>query len=408
MRVTIIGSYGYGNLGDELMLDGVLAGIRRTVPEAKITVISGDPKDTSKSHRVHSIGRGGGSSVRLRRFWELVRSDLFLVGGGNVRDQLPGTLQPSQPNALSVWLGQVLLAHEIGVPTMCYAISIGHILTPEGGEVLRDCLGKVDAISVRDSASATRISELGVKREVVVAADAAFSVIPAPQLPATRRGLVISLRHWYEKGNYVEDEETFGRMIHETAEFCDIFFERHGEPIWLVPFKATDADNDCDTVIHKELVDQVRHREGIRLLDRVPDLNTALPIFATARLVLGMRLHSIILATAVGTPWVAISYDPKVRAFAQYAKQDRFSLEVNEVSAQKLSELEKVVSADEKGISKSLGSVSDELRFLERRNAEAASAVLRIRPPESGLRKVVVRSFRLLRHELGQGRTQQP
>jgi len=405
VRVTIIGSYGYGNFGDEMMLDGVLAGIRSTMTGARVTVISGNSKETSKLHGVRSLDRGGSTLARLRRYWDLVKSDLFVVGGGNIRDQLPRGNQSSRPNALSSWLGQVLLAHEMGVPTMCYGISIGHILTPQGGAVLKDCLAKVDAISVRDSASAARVSELGVEREVSVTADAAFSVIPKPRRPTARKGVVLCLRHWYEKGNYVEDEEAFNNMIVEVAAFCDSFFEERHEPILLVPFKAKEVDNDSDTVVHRELLGTMRHKEGARLLEQVPDLRQALEFFVSARLVVGMRLHSIILATAVGTPWVSINYDPKVRAFAQYAGQNRFSLEVSQVSSQRLAELTQIATADEGAISSALNLASDKFRALERRNAEIAERIVQARPPASTAQKVVVRSIKLIRYKVRPGKT---
>jgi polysaccharide pyruvyl transferase CsaB len=406
-RITVMGSYGYGNFGDELMLDGVLAGLRRTVPDAKVTAISGDPEETARMHKVRSVGRAGGAFTRLRRYWELVRSDLLVVGGGNVRDHLPREGRPG-PNTLAVWLEQVLMAHEIGVPTMCYAISIGNVLTPRGTAALKSCLDKVDAVSVRDPASATKISELGVRRDVVITADAAFSVIPRPEAPRGRKGVVVCLRHWYEKGNYVENPEAFERMMGEIAAYCDSFVERYNEPIWLVPFKATTSDNDNDADIHRELIARMKHREGSKLLEQVPDVETAKSLFVSARLVIGMRLHSIILATALGAPWVSVNYDPKVRAFARYARQDRFSLEVAEVSSQRLSELESVAIADERAISSALGSVSDELRKLELRNAELACDILRSRPASRGPVKALIRTIRLSRYKLSQRGTREP
>ena len=404
MRVTIVGAYGYGNFGDELMLDGVLAGIRRTMPEARVTVISGDSAQTARAHGVNSIERGGGPVARLKRYWELVRSDLFVVGGGNIRDHQTKDPRPSQPNSLAAWLGQVLLAHDIGVPTMCYGISIGHVLTPEGGAALKACLDRVDAITVRDPASAARIAELGVKRKVTVAADAAFSVIPRVQRTGPRRGMVLCLRHWYEKGNYVEDPKAFSDMLDEIANYCDDFFERHQEPVVLVPFKSTVADDDSDTAIHEELLSRMRHREGAELIELVPDLDQAVNILASARLVVGMRLHSIVLATALGTPWVSIDYDPKVRGFAEYAGEGRFSLEVGEVTSPRLSELETVALGDS-AVSNSLNSVSDQFRILEQKNGDIARSVIQGRTVVSAPSKVILRTVRLLRLRLGRHRT---
>lgn len=392
-----MGSYGYGNLGDELMLEGVLAGLRRTLPYARITVLSGDSEQTSRLHNVRSIEWGGGTLARLRRYWEYVQSDLLVVGGGNLRDNLTRD-NSSRFNVLAIWLDQVLMAHEIGVPTMCYAVSIGHVTTPEGGLALKNCLEKVDAISVREPESAAKVLEFGVSREVVVAADAAFSAIPQPRHSKTRKGVALFLRHWYERGNYTENSEVFDSMIGEIAAYCDAFVERYHEPIWMVPFKATGSDADNDTYIHQELYGRMQQRKDVKVLDRVPDMETLMSIFASARFVIGMRLHSLIIATALGTPWVSVNYDPKVRAFARYAGQDRFSLDVSEVTSHRLSELEKVLITNEGDISTTLGSVSEGFRTMERRNAEIARDILVRTPTVICPEKTVVRSARLWRY----------
>jgi polysaccharide pyruvyl transferase WcaK-like protein len=49
---------------------------------------------------------------------------------------------------------------------------------------------------------------------------------------------------------------------------------------------------------------------------QVADPQAALDLFATAGLVLAMRLHGLILAGLAGSPCAALSYDPKVSAAA--------------------------------------------------------------------------------------------
>jgi polysaccharide pyruvyl transferase WcaK-like protein len=43
--------------------------------------------------------------------------------------------------------------------------------------------------------------------------------------------------------------------------------------------------------------------------------------FGSARLVIAMRLHAAVLASAYGTPCMALPYDAKVSEFASYANQ---------------------------------------------------------------------------------------
>ena len=48
-NIVISGYYGFGNAGDEAMLYAIIDAIRKEEADAHITVISGNPKETSKS-----------------------------------------------------------------------------------------------------------------------------------------------------------------------------------------------------------------------------------------------------------------------------------------------------------------------------------------------------------------------
>ena len=56
-RLVISGYYGFGNAGDEAMLAAILEAILEVVPDADITVISGNPGHTAANHGVKAIGR---------------------------------------------------------------------------------------------------------------------------------------------------------------------------------------------------------------------------------------------------------------------------------------------------------------------------------------------------------------
>ena len=49
-NIVISGYYGFGNAGDEAMLCAIIDAIRKEEADAHITVISGNPKETSKKH----------------------------------------------------------------------------------------------------------------------------------------------------------------------------------------------------------------------------------------------------------------------------------------------------------------------------------------------------------------------
>ena len=82
VRIGITGSYGGMNLGDEAILQSIIAQIRKDLP-AEITVFSRDAEDTKKRHQVER-------AVPVRKLSraevapEIERLDLLLVGGGGI------------------------------------------------------------------------------------------------------------------------------------------------------------------------------------------------------------------------------------------------------------------------------------------------------------------------------------
>ena len=55
-NIVISGYYGFGNAGDEAMLCAIIDAIRDVEGDAHITVISGNPQETSRKHNIKAVG----------------------------------------------------------------------------------------------------------------------------------------------------------------------------------------------------------------------------------------------------------------------------------------------------------------------------------------------------------------
>ena len=55
-NIVISGYYGFGNAGDEAMLCAIIDAIRDVEDDAHITVISGNPQETSRKHNIKAVG----------------------------------------------------------------------------------------------------------------------------------------------------------------------------------------------------------------------------------------------------------------------------------------------------------------------------------------------------------------
>src|SRR5579862_7514913 len=80
MRVLISGYYGFGNLGDEALLEVIVQRLRRRFPQLDLEVLSATPQATAAAYNVASVPRWQWRSVREA----IGRADVVVSGGGGL------------------------------------------------------------------------------------------------------------------------------------------------------------------------------------------------------------------------------------------------------------------------------------------------------------------------------------
>jgi polysaccharide pyruvyl transferase CsaB len=304
-RVGISGSYGGLNLGDEAILESIVDQLTQALP-VEITVFSRDAEDTRRRHprvaRVVPVRDLGRNEVVP----EIERLDLFLLGGG-------GILFDAEAK---IYMREVELALEKSVPVMVYAIGAGPLKTVEAQRLVREQLNGVDVITVREARAAKLLEEIGVKRKILVTADPAFLLQPAP-LPEgalarevahpARRLIGMSVR---EPGTAAPDidQAVYHGLLANAA---DYMVERFDADIVLVPMEPTMLDvQHCHAVIS-----QMLRPQHATVLKGSYTSGQMLSLMGHFAFVVGMRLHFLIFAALQGVPFVALPYSSKVEGF---------------------------------------------------------------------------------------------
>src|SRR5262245_48882345 len=80
MKVLVAGYYGFGNLGDELILSVLLQELKTVYADVSAVVLSDRPHYTQTLHKVKAVSRWNPFSL----FWQMLRADLFVLGGGGL------------------------------------------------------------------------------------------------------------------------------------------------------------------------------------------------------------------------------------------------------------------------------------------------------------------------------------
>lgn len=322
--VLIAGYYGYGNLGDEAILESLLGDLTALLPHHAFRVLTAGSACARRA-RVEFLPR-----LQPRAILEAMRrSQLLVLGGGSL-------IQDSTSlRSLLYYLGLIWLAKRFGLKAAIYGGGIGPVTTPRGRALARAVLPQVDLLALRDRRSMEEALSLGVAGErLVLTADPAFAAasscaavppgvgggvgdrvqrgvagdeaadraLDASGVPAGARGrlLGISLRPPMAPAD-----------IAAMAEAADsLAAGRHGLFPLFLPFHP-EYDTDTLVAVGRAM------RSPSAVLQGVADPGTLRSVVGRLRVAVAMRLHAAIFAVGAGVPCVALSYDPKVDALVE-------------------------------------------------------------------------------------------
>lgn len=303
-RLLLSGYYGYGNAGDEAVLAGLVAGFRAARPagDLEIVALSGNPAETQAAHGIAAADRYKPAAL-LR---EIGRADLVLSGGGSLLQDV------TSAHGIFYYLGVVRMAQALGRKTMFIAQGIGPLKRTRSRRLVRSVANRLRAVTVRDTASAGLLRDIGVTRPPIeVTADPAL-LLESPSLVASEKpgaeAFGVALRPWGGQE---------GVAAH-VADACASVLS--GRRALLLPMQP-----QSDKPVAEQFARQWHQGNHAGNRATLCSLEKGLPPLlaniASCDLMIGMRLHALILAAAAGVPSVALSYDPKVDAFMQGSGQ---------------------------------------------------------------------------------------
>ncbi len=297
MRFLISGYYGFANLGDEALLAQIVSGLKTRYPLASIDVLSAAPEATA-----HEFGVDATPRMDLRAVAKsMERCDVVISGGG-------GLLQNTTSlKSLLYYAGIVRSGIQAGKKTMIFAQSVGPLDYWGKQTVKRFCAG-VSAATVRDERSRELLASLLPHVHVERTADPVFAYDlpePVPDLEST--GLdgasdplaIVAVRK----------TARFEEAAAAVAFAVDALADRHGVRSAFVPFGGQ-ADAEAATIV----IRRCRSKPTLVALDGLDAIAAAI---ARAKIVIGVRLHALILAARFGVPFLALAYDPKVEALCR-------------------------------------------------------------------------------------------
>jgi polysaccharide pyruvyl transferase CsaB len=328
MNISIIGNYGANNLGDELILEGLLKTIRGVKPAAKITVLSANPAQTSEKFDIRSVRKfpAGFRSIfaylfngQLSKTIKAVKkSDFVIIGGGGLFDD-------SQFRAVWIWSIQAATAYLLKRKVIMYGQSIKPIKSKLAQKCVKKLFKKAKFIAVRDEDSKKVLKKLIRGKKIYLMPDLIFKLEPKFE-QAKDNKILFCLRDYAGKP---DDFDT------NLAKFINHILKKDKNlKIEFIPFKKELDEKYIATILEK-----ITEKDRTHIHKFTEKRREVERIFTTSKVVIGMRLHSILMAIVTRTPFIAINYNPKVRNILETLRLQKFVIEPGEVGPKELESL---------------------------------------------------------------------
>ena len=308
--VVICGAYGFGNAGDEAILEAIVGEMRALDKDMPITVLSRRPAETRRacgvnaSHSFHLLG--------MRRAMKGAR--LYINGGGNLMQDVTSRY------SLWYYLYTIRRAKALGCAVQMYGCGIGPILFPRDQELVANTLNRcVDVITLREPHSLRVLEDYGVTEpEILLSSDPALTLPPAPEAQVDRllehcgisihgKYIAFVLRRW--RG--FEEKST---VFAAAAVYAYLNYEL--EPVFLCINHRTDWEAANLVTQHLSI--------PYHVIDQPLSSGMTIGLLARMKAVVSMRLHGLVFAAGQGVPLAGVSYDPKVTAFLDYIEQGNY------------------------------------------------------------------------------------
>lgn len=352
VRITVLGNFSGRNAGDNAILGNLLEDFSNLYPDVEFlvpTLNAGYVRRAFAQYRVKALGlmpwNGAAKIFGIPTLRSMLQTDLVLITDNILFDRWyfnPGL------NYLSTIALIAPLCKRRGIPVVLYNASLGPIRTRRGTRALQRVLDAGPLAILRDQGSRDLIRDLKLRSpEIVMGADCALNTrvldtsrvneimhdlgLTGPQRPLLGFNVNAYVDTWQRSQGNRLDRPGFVSLV---AEAIDTVIDRLDvEPICFVT-------QVMDRHIEAEVIARMRHRARVRTVANPKySYQEIASVMSRLELLVGMRTHSLILATAVGTPIVNINAYPKSMAYLGTIGMDSWSIQFEDLSAASLVDL---------------------------------------------------------------------
>lgn len=340
----LLGSYGQTNIGDDLLMLNYLEYLRGEGFEPIYV-------NASLQEHIPTVIKASFPSLKVfetyrtsffqwaRIIWQV---DAVYYGGGTIYKELYASTGRSKYSVITRILLFNVIAWTLRKRVFNLHIGIGSIQTTLGRLITKSSLRACAFTIFRDKTSydyASKTLKLPLKK-ICHSTDGVFI---NPRWKETRSKVAIEMPRggyvrtvgvnllsdipdWVDREEYIRTIVGFLRQLLATGNF-----------IVFMPFQHSFNPTNDYAFMKEHIIPQLGTSSDYKLIEAIP-IDTVSAYFQEIDIFVGMRFHSLLLATINKTPFVAIAYDTKCWRFIKEIGYE-YSIRLEDLHTDKLNDL---------------------------------------------------------------------
>lgn len=345
-RITLLGNNSGRNLGDMAIMSSIMESLSKRMPNAELYVPTIKPEWVRKHYgdryNVKAVNVMPWTlSLRLLGLPTLVclaKSDVALICDGIIFGK---KLFNPAFNYLITLVFLVPLARLLGCKMVCYSTGIGPFQNKISRLFAKWTINGCDLVMMRERDSENLTKEIGVTQPVELTGDAAFinpvsddkvavSIMRElgldPEKPAMAINATAYLDTWLNPNERLSDPKGLLKTIAEGVKRAQEQAKDKFQPLIV-------CTHPMDEATCRELAAMC---DGKVLTNSTYLSHDIQAVIRRCGILVGMRFHSIVLASSVETPVVGLIYAPKVRGYLKLLQCEEYSLELASLNPEHL------------------------------------------------------------------------
>lgn len=310
MKIACWGYYGKQNLGDDLILAELCKYIRKSTPDADITVFSDEqnPEKVCNNGIIQCCPRSAKELLRAS-----VTQDILICG--------PGGLMPQRGTGkLLLWIVLAMIMKIRRKSLLFLGLGIGQQNFEHS--IDRFFLKILVALSREFVVRQKGVNEALGTKKVREAADVVFAVEQKKNEAKQPKTIVLSLANVFGQSAREECDKFISSMAGTVEALLT-----SGYIVHMVEFTK-----DKDMLLYQKIMQRLPRTENVVIHHYKGEPYEMIEVFRKVQLCVCMRFHSLVLAAVTQTPCCVIAYSDKMDDVAQRLGIKDYTMQICPIS----------------------------------------------------------------------------